>query len=113
LRILCDNWEDHSFEEWLICELRGKLRKASMVFRHSHKHVLLYRNTIEETEYASEEEVCLLVEGHIIVVLYAYGGFIPSNFQQVRIHTIDNFTKTIVRKRRKDLLLQCFENLGQ
>jgi hypothetical protein len=53
-----------------------------------------------------------LTENHVIILLYAYGGFIPSEFQSVRIYTIDKFTKSILRKERKDLLLQCLENLG-
>jgi hypothetical protein len=59
------------------------------------------------------KKVCLLAENHVIILLYAYGGFIPSEFQRVKIHTIDNFTKLIIKiEDRKDLLLQCLENLG-
>jgi hypothetical protein len=113
LHILCDNRKEHSFEEWLVYELKGKLRKANVIAHHTHKPVILYRDTIEETSCASEEEVCLLAEDHIIVLLYVYGGFIPSEFQQVRIYTIEKFAKPILNKGRKDLLLQCLENLGE
>lgn len=37
---------------------------------------------------------------------------IPSEFQRVRIHTIDKFTKLILKKDRNDLVLQCLDNLG-
>ena len=55
----------------VIYELKGKLRKANVIAHHTHKPVILYRDTIEETSCASEEEVCLLAEDHIIFLLYA------------------------------------------
>lgn len=109
---LCDSGKVHPLEEWLIYKLRSKLKEVNMIIQHSHKPLLLYRDIIEESNCAAEEEVCLLAENHVIILLYAYGGFIPSEFQSVRIHTIDKFTKSILRKERKDLLLQCLENLG-
>ena len=109
---LCDNGKAHPFEGWLMYKLRFKLKEANIIIQHSHKPLLLYRDIIEESNCAAEEEVCLLAENHVIILLYAYGGFIPSEFQSVRIYTIDKFTKSILRKERKDLLFQCLENLG-
>ena len=83
-----------------------------MISQQSHKPLLLYRNIIEESNCAAEEEVCLLAENHIVILFYAYGGFIPSEFQCARIYTIDRFSKLILEKDRKDLLLQCLANLG-
>lgn len=112
LHLIYDNEKEHPFEEWLTCKLRDKLKEANVIIQHSHTPLLLYRDTIEESKCAVEEEVCLLAETHVIILLYAYGGFIPSEFQRARIHTIDKFTKWIIKKDRKDLLLQCLENLG-
>ena len=109
---LCDNGNEHPFEEWLIYRLGSKLKEANVIIQHSHIPLLLYRDIIEESNCAAEEEVCLLTENHVIILLYAYGGFIPSEFQRIRIHTIDKFTKSILKKDRKDLLFQCLENLG-
>lgn len=109
---LCDNGKEHPFEEWLIYRLGSKLKEANVIIQHSHIPLLLYRDIIEESNCAAEEEVCLLAENHVIILLYAYGGFIPSEFQRIRIHTIDKFTKSILKKDRKDLVLQCLENLG-
>lgn len=109
---LCDNGKEHPFEEWLIYRLGSKLKEANVIIQHSHIPLLLYRDIIEESNCAAEEEVCLLAENHVIILLYAYGGFIPSEFQRIRIHTIDKFTKSILKKDRKDLILQCLENLG-
>ena len=112
MHILCSNWKDHPFEEWLMYELRGKLKEANVTIQLSHKPLLLYRDTIEESNCAAEEEVCLLAENQVIILLYAYGGFILSEFQRVRIHTIDKFTKLILEKDRNDLVLQCLDNLA-
>jgi hypothetical protein len=106
--VLCDNWN----EGWLIHKLRDKLKGANMIIEQSHKPLLLYRDTIEESNCAAEEEVCLLAEKHVIILLYAYGGFMPSEFQRIRIHTIDKFTELILKKDRNDLVLQCLDNLG-
>ena len=72
-----------------------------MIIQHSHKPLLLYRDIIEESNCAAEEEVCLLAENRVIILLYAYGGFIPSEFQCIRIYTIDKFMKSILKKGRK------------
>jgi hypothetical protein len=112
LYALCDNRKAHPFEEWLKYKLRSKLKEANMIVQHSHKPRLLYRDIVEESNCATEEEVCLLTDNHVIILLYAHGGFIPSEFQRVKIHTIDKFTKSILKKDRKYLLLQCLENLG-
>jgi hypothetical protein len=98
-------------EDWLLERLADKLMKASIIVHNRHMSHLLYRNTIEEKEDALQEEVGLLTEKYILVITYAYGGFIPSNFQKVEVYTLDKFTRWIVQKQRKDLLLQCLEGL--
>lgn len=98
-------------EDWLLERLADKLTKASIIVRSRHMPHLLYRNTIEEKEDALLEEVGLLTERYILVITYAYGGFIPSNFQKVEVYTLDKFTRWIVQKQRKELLLQCLEGL--
>ena len=92
-------------------ELRGKLKEANVTIQLSHKPLLLYRDTIEESNCARRRSL-FITENHVIILLYAYGGFIPSEFQRVRIHTIDKFTKLILEKDRNDLVLQCLDNLA-
>jgi hypothetical protein len=97
-------------EDWLLERLADKLRKASIIVHRRHIPHLLYRNTIEENEDALREEVGLLTGKYILIIMYAYGGFIPSNFQKVEVYTLDKFTRWIVQKQRKELLLQCLES---
>jgi hypothetical protein len=43
--------------------------------------------------------------------MYTYGGFVPSTFQKIAVYTLDKFTKWIVKKEKRDLLLQCLQNI--
>ena len=98
-------------EDWLAERLADKLRKASMVVQQTHIPHLLYRNTIEESKDALQEEVGMISGKHIVIMKYSYGGFVPSTFQQIEVYTSDKFTNWIVKNGKKDLLLQCLESL--
>lgn len=98
-------------EDWLAERLADKLRKASMVVEQTHIPHLLYRNTIEESKDALQEEVGMISGKHIVIMIYSYGGFVPSTFQQIEVYTSDKFTNWIVKNGKKDLLLQCLESL--
>jgi hypothetical protein len=71
----------------------------------------LYRNIIDESEDALQEQVGLIVGKQIVTVMYTYGGFVPSTFQKIAVYTLDKFTKWIVKKEKRDLLLQCLQNI--
>jgi len=98
-------------EDWLAERLADKLRKASMVVQQTHIPHLLYRNTIEESRDALQEEVGMISGKHIVIMIYSYGGFVPSTFQKIEVYTSDKFTNWIVKNGKKDLLLQCLESL--
>jgi hypothetical protein len=98
-------------EDWLAERLADKLRKALMVVQQTHIPHLLYRNTIEESKDALQEEVGMISGKHIVIMIYSYGGFVPSTFQQIEVYTSDKFTNWIVKNGKKDLLLQCLESL--
>lgn len=107
-----DKQEDHIVERWLAERLEDKLKKYLPVLRQTHKPILLYRNTIEENEAASREQVALIIGRQIIIFVYTYGGFVPATFDRADVYTLDKFTKWIVKKGKKDLLLQCIENIN-
>ena len=90
-------------EDWLAERLADKLRKASMVVQQTHIPHLLYRNTIEESKDALQEEVGMISGKHIVIMIYSYGGFVPSTFQQIEVYTSDKFTNWIVKNGKKDL----------
>ena len=107
-----DKQEDHIVERWLAERLEDKLKKYLPVLRQTHKPILLYRNTIEENEAASREQVALIIGRQIVIFVYTYGGFVPTTFDRADLYTLDKFTKWIVKKGKKDLLLQCLENIN-
>ena len=100
-------------EKWLAEIFEDKLRKVSIIIKQTHRPILLYRNTIEESEDALREQIGLVIGKHIVMIMYAFGGFVPSTFQKVEIHTLDKFTQWIVKKGKRDLLLQCLENIDK
>ena len=87
-------------------------RKAPTVSQQTHIPYLLYRNTIEENEDALQEEVGIISGKHVVIMIYAYGGFVSSTFQKIDVYTSDKFIKSIIKKGKKDLLLQCLETLA-
>lgn len=103
--------EDHPVKQWFAGRLKDKLQRATILSLHAHKPILLYRKSIEESENAVEEEIGYVSGNHIVQIIYTYGGFIPSSFQKIEVFTVDKFTKWILQERKKDLLLQCIEEL--
>jgi hypothetical protein len=78
LYALCDNGKAHPFEEWLEYKLKSKLKEANMIVQHSHKPRLLYRDIVEESNCATEEEVCLLTDNHVIIFMLMVGLFLQN-----------------------------------
>ncbi|HEY6534730.1 MAG TPA: hypothetical protein VIY08_02825 [Candidatus Nitrosocosmicus sp.] len=105
--------KDNIVKQWLSDRLKDKLQRASITSLHSRKPILLFRKNMEETDVAIEEEISYLSGNHIVHLVYAYGGFVPSAFHTIEIFTLDKFTKWIVQGEKKDLLLQCIEELEQ
>jgi hypothetical protein len=105
--------KEGTVKQWLAERLKDKLQKSSILSIQTHKPIILYRISIEETENAVEEEICYLTGINIVQIIYAYGGFVPSTFQKIEVFTLENFTKWILQERKKDLLLQCIDGLDQ
>jgi len=109
--ITIEDEKNNIVKQWLSDRLKDKLQRASITSLHSHKSILLFRKNIEETDVAIEEEISYLIGNHIIHLVYAYGGFVPTSFHTIEIFTLDKFTKWILQDKKKDLLLQCIEEL--
>src|SRR5438132_7411013 len=110
---LAEEKQDNALiEDWLAERLKDKLRKASIVAQQTYRPHLLYRNTIEESQDVLQEEVGIISGKHIVIMIYAYGGFVPSTFQKIEVYTSDKFIRSIIKKGKKDLLLQCLESLS-
>ena len=97
-------------EEWVITVFTDKLNRASIIAGQKGKPYILYRNTIEESEDVVQEEVATVIDKYVVVQLFTYGGFLPSSFQKQNVFTLDKFTRVML-KRKRNLILQCLENL--
>jgi Icc-related predicted phosphoesterase len=98
-------------EEWLIEKFRDKLRKASIISGRKDTPFVLYRNILEESEDALEEEVATVNEKYVVVQVFSHGGFLPTSFQKQQIFTLDKFIRRVLKSNRV-LLLQCLDNLN-
>jgi hypothetical protein len=107
----CPAEENHAVKQWLTERLKDKLHVVSRSSMYSHKPLLLYRRIIEESQNAVEEEIAYISRNNIVRIEYAYGGFIPTTFKIIEVFTLEKFTKWITQKNKKDLLLQCIEEL--
>jgi hypothetical protein len=47
---------------------------------------------------ALQEELCILSGKHIVIMIYAYGGFVPSTFQKIDIYNSDKFIRWIINQ---------------
>jgi hypothetical protein len=98
-----------TLDDWLADIFREKLRQASVLASRMGKPLVLYRRTLEESEYASEEELATVVsERFAIVQVYTQGGFIPPNVQQQRVFSLEEFPVWMM-KRSRELSICCLE----
>ena len=89
------------------------MRNASLITKQTHRPIVLYRNTIEESESALQEQIGLIAGKQIVILVYAYGGFVPSIFQKIEVHTIEKFITSVITKGKRDLLLECLQNINK
>ncbi len=102
-----------TLDEWVLERFRDKLKKAAVLTTRFGKPLVLYRRTIEEYEFAGEDEVCTLIdEKYTLVQVYTHGGFIPLSFQEQYVFSLDEFPKWVM-KRSRDLVLQCLEAIDE
>ncbi len=89
-----------------------KKRSSSLIPPHLAEEKQDNGNTIEESQDVLQEEVGIISGKHIVIMIYAYGGFVPSTFQKIEVYTSDKFIKSIIKKGKTALLLQCLESLA-
>jgi hypothetical protein len=101
-----------TLDTWLGERFVDKLTKASLLAGHAGKPFVLYRNIIEETDYAVQEEVGIVSEKYVVVEMFTYGGFLPSTFQQQYVFTLSEFP-TWMMQRSHEMFFRCFNNLEE
>ncbi|MFQ5941063.1 MAG: hypothetical protein ACE5KA_05120 [Nitrososphaerales archaeon] len=101
-----------TLDEWLITRFKDMLHRASVIAAKKDRPFILYRHSIEETEHAMEEEVATVTSRYVIVQVITHGGFIPPNFQQQFVFSINEFPEWIMRRSR-EIFLKTFDNLEE
>ena len=101
-----------TLDSCITSRLRDRLRKASIIASKAGRPVVLYRNTIEETDQAAEEEVATVNEQYVVVQVITHGGFMPPYIQQQFVFTFEKFPEWIM-SRSGELLSRCLEALDQ
>jgi hypothetical protein len=69
---LAINRRQVTLDGWLVEQFRDKLTRASLLSRKKKRPLLLYRNIVEESESAAEEEVATINEKYVIVQVSMY-----------------------------------------
>ena len=102
-----------TLDDWFVEIFKEKLRQASAIASRMGKPLVLYRRTLEESEYASEEELATVVsERFAIVQVYIQGGFIPPSVQQQRVFSLEEFPVWMM-KRSRELSICCLEAIDE
>ena len=101
-----------TLDKWLGGKFLDKLIKASLLAACVGKPFILYRNIIDETGHAVQEEVGIVSEKYVVVEVFTYGGFLPSTFQQQYVFTLSEFAKWMMQ-RSHEIFLRCVNNLEE
>jgi hypothetical protein len=101
-----------TLDKWLGERFLDKLTKASLLVARVGRPFILYRNIVEETGYAVQEEVGIVSENYVVVEVFTYGGFLPSTFQQQYVFTLSEFPKWMMQ-RSHEIFLRCVNNLEE
>lgn len=101
-----------TLDKWVGERFLDKLRKASLLVACVGKPFILYRNIIEETGDAVQEEVGIVSENFVVVEVFTYGGFLPSTFQQQYVFALSEFPKWMMQ-RSHEIFLRCVNNLEE
>jgi len=99
-----------SLDSWSLQHLTELLKKGSIIVIKTNTPIVLYRQTMEESEGSYEETVCTLTKDYIIEQLIISGGMAVPTFRQQLVFTPEEFPERLLRK-SKDLFLDTVELL--
>jgi len=102
-----------SLDAWQIQQLTELLKKGSDIVAKTNKPIVLFRQTLEEEEEESYEEiVCTLTKGYVIEQMVTSGGILVPSFQQQFVFTIEEYPQELLRK-SKDRFLEMVDFLSE
>ena len=101
-----------SLDTWSIHHLQDLLEKSRNIIRQTNVPVVLYRETLEESDDVYEEIVCTLGQDHVIEQVIISGGMVVPEIKQQVVFTIDEFPNRLLKK-SKDLFGEVVEQLEE
>ena len=101
-QISLDTWSTQHFQELL--------EKATKFISQTNTPIVLYRETLEETEDVFEEIVCTLTQEHVIEQVIVSGGMVVPEIKQQIVFSTEEFPSRLLKK-SKDLFGQVVDLL--
>ena len=99
-----------SLDTWSTQHLHELLLKATNFISQTNTPIVLYRETLEETEDVFEEIVCTLTQEHVIEQVIVSGGMVIPEIKQQIVFSTDEFPNRLLKK-SKDLFGQVVDLL--
>ena len=99
-----------SLYTWSVQHLHDLLEKARKIITQTKVPIVLYRETLEESDEVYEEIVCTLGQDHVIEQVIISGGMVIPEIKQQLVFTVDEFPNRLLNK-SKDLFAEVVEQL--
>ena len=99
-----------SLDTWSVHHLQDLLEKTRNIISQTNVPVVLYRETLEESDDVYEEIVCTLGQEHVVEQVIISGGMVVPEIKQQLVFTIEEFPDRLLNK-SKDLFAEVVEQL--
>lgn len=87
-----------SLDAWKINHLTQLLEKFSSITIKTGRPIILFRQTLEESDNCYEEIICSLTDRHVIEQIVTSGGMLVPSFQQQAVFTIKEYPQELLKK---------------
>ena len=101
-----------SLDTWSVERMYDLLKKGTNIITQTNLPIVLYRETLEESEDTYEELICTLTHDHVVEQVIIYGGMIIASIKEQMVFPINEFPDRLLRK-SKDRFSQVVELLEE
>ena len=90
-----------SLDTWSTDRLNELLKKGTNIVTQTNLPIVLYRETLEETEGSYEELICTLTQEHVVEQIVTSGGMVIPIIKQQVVFSIDEFPAILLQKSKE------------
>ena len=90
-----------SLDTWSTDRLNELLKKCTNIVTQTNLPIVLYRETLEETEGSYEELICTLTQEHVVEQIVTSGGMVIPSIKQQVVFSIDEFPAILLQKSKE------------